>query len=200
MRGELNITRLSGADIAPHLEAVAALRIRVFREFPYLYDGSAEYEARYLRTYADSTRSVMVLVQDGERVVGASTGLPLADETPEFKRPLVDAGYDMERVFYCGESVLLPEYRGCGMGVRFFEEREAHARAIGGMEWIAFCAVQRPQDHPRRPPGYVPLDRFWQNRGYTRHPDLTTEYVWQDLDEAAPTAKPMTFWLKPLER
>ena len=30
----------------------------------------------------------------------------------------------------------------------------------------AFCAVQRPSDHPERPPGYAPLDPFWRKRGY----------------------------------
>ena len=36
-------------DPAPYLEDVAHLRIAVFREFPYLYDGDPGYEARYLQ-------------------------------------------------------------------------------------------------------------------------------------------------------
>src|SRR5690606_17923419 len=114
--------------ILPHLNALAELRIAVFRDFPYLYDGSLEYEERYLRTYANSPDSVIVLVRDGQRVVGASSGIPLADETEELKRPFLEQGLDVDRIFYCGESVLLAEYRGRGLGVRFFQEREAHAR------------------------------------------------------------------------
>jgi len=48
------------------------------------------------------------------------------------------------------------------------------------------------------PPDYVPLDAIWQKFGYTRHPELVTQYEWQDLDEAASSAKDMLFWLKAL--
>ena len=92
--------------------------------------------------------------------------------------------------------MLRKTYRGQGIGVQFFSEREAHARSLGGFDITCFCAVQRPPDHPRRPPDYVPLDSFWQKRGYAKQPSLQTDYVWQDLDEDAPSAKPMVFWLK----
>ena len=63
-------------------------------------------------------------------MVGASTALPLADETVEFQQPFIDAGWDPARIFYCAESVVLPAWRGRGLGVRFFAEREAHARCV----------------------------------------------------------------------
>lgn len=194
----MHIRLLQGAVIAPHIDDLARLRLTVFREFPYLYDGSLEYEARYLATYAESPESLFVLAQDGERVVGASTGLPMADETEEFQRPFREKGWDPQRVFYFGESVLLPEYRGSGLGVRFFAEREAYARRLGRFDHCAFCAVERPADHPRRPPGYQPLNEFWARRGYRHHPELRTEYHWRDLDEQSESAKPMSFWLKEL--
>ncbi len=195
---EPRVERHSGTSLERYIPELARLRIAVFREFPYLYAGDYDYEATYLKTYIRSSGSVIVLVLDGEQVVGASTGLPLAHETAEFKRPFVEHGYPVEQVFYFGESVLLSAYRGHGLGVRFYHEREAHARELSGFTWTAFCAVERPADHPRRPPDYVPLDEFWQRRGYTRHPELRTEYVWQDLDETAASPKPMVFWLKPL--
>lgn len=64
------------------------------------------------------------------------------------------------------------------------------------MRYTAFCAVQRPLDHPRRPPQYVPLDAFWERRGYTRHPELHTLMTWQDVDEASESPKRMVFWLR----
>jgi GNAT superfamily N-acetyltransferase len=100
-------------------------------------------------------------------------------------------------VFYFGESVLLKAYRGRGLGVRLFEEREAHARSLGA-RYTVFCAVQRPADHPRRPPGYVALDAFWNRRGYRRHPSLHTAFRWRDVDEPAETSKTMAFWFKEL--
>ncbi|MCQ9425472.1 GNAT family N-acetyltransferase [Pseudomonas sp. LJDD11] len=194
----MDIQLLKGPQLEPCIDELAQLRISVFREFPYLYDGDLAYEAEYLSTYLRSPDSVCVLVRDQGRVVGASTGLPLADETEQFQRPFVAAGWNTGQIFYCAESVVLPGWRGRGLGVRFFQEREAHARRLGRFEWCAFCAVQRPQDHPRRPAGYQPLDAFWTRRGYRHHPELHTEYHWRDLDETEESGKPMSFWLKEL--
>jgi len=199
MAENLRIERLSGDSIERYLPELARLRLTVFREFPYLYDGSQEYEEKYLAIYVDVPDSVMVLVWDGDAVVGASSGVPMAAETPEVMQPFLDQGYDPERIFYYGESVLLPQYRGRGLGKRFFEEREAHARSLERFDLVCFCAVERPLDHPRRPADYVPLDAFWNRRGFVRHSELHTTFSWQDLDENEESPKPMVFWLKHLE-
>ena len=198
MAEEPCVRRLSGGDIDAFLPELARLRIRVFREYPYLYEGSAAYEEKYLKTYANVPESVMVLVWDGGRVVGASSGLPLEVETPETIAPFITRGYDPKRIFYYGESVLLPEYRGRGLGKRFFEEREAHARGLARFDIACFCAVERPADHPRRPADYLPLDAFWNRRGFVEHPELRAFFSWRELDEARESPKPMIFWLKRL--
>ncbi len=195
----VSVRRFSGADAEPYLPELAKLRIEVFREFPYLYAGSDAYEQGYLRTYLGVPDSVIVVAFDGNRVVGASTALPMVAETDEVKMPLLQHDYNVSRVFYFGESVLKKPYRGKGLGVRFFEEREAYALSLRRFEWTAFCAVQRPDDHPRRPPDYVPLDQFWRNRGYEKYPQLTLTLSWQDLDETSESPKPMVFWLKHLK-
>jgi GNAT superfamily N-acetyltransferase len=191
---------VSGADVAPHLDAVARLRIAVFRAFPYLYDGAADYEQRYLETYARSAESVFVLAFDGQRIVGASTGVPLADESDNFRQPFLDRGIAPEDVFYFGESVLLAPYRGRGLGHRFFDEREAYARRLGRFRMTAFCAVVRPEDHSQRPPGYRGNEMLWRKRGYVRQPDMTAHIAWREIGAAAETEKPMSFWLRDLER
>jgi len=195
---DVRTERYVGSALREVQDELARLRVTVFREFPYLYDGTPEYEAEYLHTYLSTPDSLAVIVRDGERVVGASTALPLSAETPELRDPFERGGHDVSRVFYLAESVLLPEYRGRGLGVTFFEEREAHARRLGQYDVTAFCAVQRPDDHPRRPEGYVPLDAFWRKRGYERRPELTTTLSWPDLDEAEASPKPMMFWLRTL--
>lgn len=189
----------TGASLEAHLDTLADLRIRVFRDFPYLYAGDRDYERRYLRTYAEAQGAVVVLALVDGRAVGAATGMPLAEETDNLRAPFRAAGIDPARVFYFGESVLEPEWRGRGIGVAFFHAREEHAWARGGYEWTAFCAVERPADHPRRPPDYVPLDGFWRRRGYQRRDDLRARMAWQDLDDSEETDKPMVFWLKPLQ-
>lgn len=193
----LSFQTLTGQAVAPWLDELARLRIEVFREYPYLYDGDLTYEKHYLSTYASSENSLFVLVFDGDQVIGAATGIPMQDETAPFKRPFIEQGWNPADIFYFGESVLLPAWRGRGVGVRFFSEREAWARELG-MKWTCFCAVDRPVDHPRRPVGYQTLHPFWRNRGYAQQPALRTEYAWKELDETTATAKPMTFWIRKL--
>lgn len=192
----LRLERLSGDKLNHFIPELAQLRIQVFRDWPYLYDGDLAYEEKYLKTYIEAPDSVIVLAFDGDKVVGASTGIPLQHETDEVKAPFIAAGYDVSKIFYCGESVLLSEYRGQGAGVAFFDHREAHAEAIGEFNYSCFCGVQRPAEHPRRPPDYVPLDDFWRKRGYEKYPELNTTFSWKELDEHDESPKPMTFWMK----
>jgi GNAT superfamily N-acetyltransferase len=193
----MKVAALTGDAIVAALEDVARLRIAVFAEWPYLYDGDLEYEARYLQTYRDAPRSILVGAYDGERLVGASTGTPLGDHAEDFAAALNGTDLDPEDVFYCAESVLLPQYRGHGIGHRFFDLREDHARALG-FSRTCFCAVVRPDDHPSRPENYRQLDAFWRARGYVPLPDAVAQFEWRDLGEGAQTPKPLQFWIKDL--
>lgn len=193
----IRIERATGEAIRAHLEAIAALRIAVFREYPYLYEGTMAYEHEYLGSYAGSPASLVVLAYDGDRVIGASTALPLAQHSDEVVPPFVRAGIDPAGVYYFGESVLAPAYRGHGLGGRFFEERERRARALG-FAIAAFCAVDRPADHPARPRDHVAPGGLWRRHGFVRRPDLVAELAWRDVGDAEETAKPMVFWTKEL--
>jgi hypothetical protein len=58
--------------------------------------------------------------------------------------------------------------------------------------------VQRPADHPARPPGYEPLDTFWRRRGFAPRPDLLCEMAWTEVGETVETSKTLMFWMKSL--
>lgn len=193
----IRLSCLRGAGIASQLASLAQLRIRIFREYPYLYDGSLDYEQAYLQRYLNSPRSIAVLAWDNEQLIGASTGMPLADEVTEFKQPFSDAPWRISDLFYCAESVLLPQYRGRGIYRDFFHRREQHALAQGCSQTV-FCAVIRPQDHPQRPQDYQPLDPVWRRLGYAPLDGVTTPFSWQDLGETQETAKRMQFYIKRL--
>ncbi len=187
-----------GPDIGPWLADVARLRVAVFRDWPYLYEGDFDYERDYLAAYAASPRSVFVLALDGGRVIGASTGLPLLDDGEAFHQPFLASDIALDEVFYFGESVLLPDYRGRGIGHAFFDQREAHARALGGFRWTAFCAVDRDADDPRRPAGHRGNEAFWLKRGYRRRPGMTMQLDWGETGRGE-VSHALTFWLRPLE-
>ena len=194
----LSVRTLARPEIAEHLADLARLRITVFSAFPYLYDGSEAYEAEYVREFAAEPGSVLVAAFDGEQVVGAATASPMATQQAEFRAPLEARGYDTGAIFYFGESVLLPDYRGQGIGHAFFDHREAAALAAGATH-ACFAAVVRPEDHPARPADYRRLDPFWRGRFYAPVPGLLTHLSWQEHGEAAESAKPMQFWIRALQ-
>lgn len=193
----MNVRPLAGEEIAACLKDLAALRIEVFAAWPYLYDGDEEYEAGYLAEYAAAPDAVLVAAFDGKQIVGAATASPLWAQKAEFRKPFEQVGIDTSRLFYFGESVLLPAYRGRGIGHAFFDQREEAARRAGA-EAAAFAAVVRPEDHPARPAGYLPLDGFWRKRGYEKVPGLVTQLAWKEHGEEEESLKPMQYWMREL--
>jgi GNAT superfamily N-acetyltransferase len=139
-----------------------------------------------------------VVAFDGGEAVGCSTCVRLAEEDDGLRAPFVARGIDPGRVFYFGESVLLPAYRGQGAGVAFFAAREAHARSVSDCDLAAFCAVERPASHPLRPADAVPLDAFWRRRGFTRIPNLACTMAWKQMDGPGEVTNRLVFWLKSL--
>ena len=190
----MEVLSIAAREGKQYLEDLARLRITVFAEWPYLYAGDLDYEKKYLKRFFKAKDSVLVLALDAGRVVGAATGLPLVREMASLKAPFVAAGYDLRSIFYFSESILLPEYRGRGIGVRFFEHREAWAWSHGYTQTV-FCRVVRSAGHPLRPAGYVPLDAFWEKRGYRPLGENMVGYIaWQDHDEEEERLKPLAFW------
>lgn len=194
----IRVEVLTGNALAGVLPALAQLRITVFRDFPYLYDGTVAYEQEYLAKFVAAPGAVCVVAFDGERIVGASTGAPMAEHAAEFGAPFLARGYDLAKLFYCAESVLLKSHRGYGLGHAFFDLREGHARKLSGFTHTTFSSVVRPAAHPLRPPNYQPLDAFWTKRGYAKADGITTAYTWKDIDCDHETAKQMQFWIKAL--
>ncbi|SMX32253.1 GNAT family N-acetyltransferase [Actibacterium lipolyticum] len=193
----LTLRPLTGQAVDDALDDLAQLRIMVFRAWPYLYDGDLDYERRYMASYRDSADAILVGAYDGDTLVGAATGTPMADHADDFTEAFASTNYPLEQVFYCAESVLLPAYRGQGAGHGFFDAREAHARALG-FNYCAFCSVMRADDHPMRPDGYRPLDAFWRKRGYAPLPGVIATFEWKDVDEAGQSQKRLQFWIKAL--
>jgi GNAT superfamily N-acetyltransferase len=193
----VQISTLTGAGLARVLPDLARLRIEVFRDFPYLYDGSAESEESYLSALSKSKDCMIAAAENDGRIIGCATGSALIGHHGEFAAPFRDNGYDPAQVFYCGESVLLPAYRGRGLGHKFFDLREAHAIARG-YRYAAFCAVVRPENHVLRPQGYSPLDAFWEKRGYRKAPGIVAMFHWKEIGQVSEGEHAMQFWIREL--
>ena len=198
MANELQIRVINGTMARDHLADIARLRLTVFRDFPYLYDGTIEYEKKYLETYFRCEEARVVLCQDQKQFVGASTVVPLKFEDVALQAPFVQLGVNPAEVMYFGESLLLTNYRGRGVGKRFFEERLKHALETPGIKKAAFCAVMRPSTHPLRPQDYRPLDGLWHSFGFRPVEGLSCQMTWKQVDEAQESPKTLQFWVREL--
>lgn len=191
----LSFLTKQGPEIESVFDDLAKLRISVFRDFPYLYEGSLDYEKDYLKIYSNSSKSFLFAIYDGEKMVGATTCIPLQDETEDIQAPFKEAGFDISSIFYFGESILLSNYRGLGLGHRFFDAREEYAGSFGTFKTTCFCSVERI-NHSAEPTDYRPNDAFWIKRGYEKLPDLKATMDWPDIGETESTPKTMIFWMK----
>ncbi|MEP1521678.1 GNAT family N-acetyltransferase [Ascidiaceihabitans sp.] len=185
-------------DLENQLDDLAALRIAVFRDWPYLYDGDLAYERQYLQMYRNTNRAVVVGAFDGDWMVGAATGAPLGEHADDFAAAFEGTDVDVDATFYCAESVLMPSYRGQGIGHRFFDRREKFAADLG-FENICFCAVDRPVTHPSRPATPRDLSSFWAGRGYAQLPGVKATFAWRDVGDALQTQKKLQIWMRHLD-
>ncbi len=192
LRPSLRFTRHLGPEITSLIEPLASLRIAVFSDFPYLYKGTMAYERDYLKRYARIAESFVLAVWEGEQLVGATTATPLRYEMEAIRQPLQQMPWALDRLFYFGESLLLAPYRGQGIGHRFFDAREQHAKDLA-YQGAIFCSVIRPATHPLRPTNYRSHHQFWEKRGYTPQA-CYCHLPWLDRNEAEETTKALQFW------
>jgi GNAT superfamily N-acetyltransferase len=197
MKEVLRYYRLIGAEARPYLSEMSALRLSIFIDFPYLYKGTLEYEKQYLETYFKSNRSMIFLVQDQrtQQFVGMTTCIIASDEEESLQKIFPQFGMIPQQVLYLGESLLLPAYRGQGIGKKYFEVREQFGQQIG-IKTFAFCSVIRPVDHLLRPSNYQDLAPFWRAQGYAPVPNMVAQYRWRDVGEEEESAKSMQYWIK----
>ena len=149
----LRIEPVTGAALQRALPALAKLRIEVFREWPYLYEGSLEYEANYIERFARLARGVIVVATDAGEAVGAATAAPMEGQNPDVTAPFVERGYDLKKLFYFGEfgaqaGLSWARHRACLLrSARSRGARDARRRArdLLGRRALARRSAPRPE-------------------------------------------------------
>lgn len=183
-------------NIENYIDDIAHLRISIFREYPYLYDGDKEYETKYLKKFISTDDSIMVLAFSNDKIVGALTGLPLRCEEPNVYEPWIQTNRSVDQFFYFSEGLLYREYRNKGIGRHMFQLAESWVEKTGRYEALTLATVIRNQDHPQKPKGYHSTDPFWEKLGYRKSNGIICTIPWKEVGEPQESPKPLLFWSK----
>jgi GNAT superfamily N-acetyltransferase len=200
MDDKMKITEqlLSGADVADALDDLATLRLAIFPEYPYLYQGRREDELTYLATYAEAPDACAILAYDGLTVIGVATGMPLFHEDAQMLDAFAGTTFTLNEIYYVGELLFRPAYRNCGLGQKLLARLEHYIQSLGTYRKLTCATVVRPEDHPMRPFDYIPITRFLARTGFTRLSGVTTSFMWLETDDVKQN-HPMQFWIKNLD-
>jgi GNAT superfamily N-acetyltransferase len=192
------IRALTGENLREWIHEIARLRITVFREYPYRYDGDEAYEREYLAGLTLDQNDMVIVAEEDERVVAAATSLPLlgpADITDHADRLFRAEGLDPSAFYYFSEILVLPEYRGRGLAQAFYQQREIFAAERG---YTRLCfAVIITEGYP--PDDYFDPSPFWRKMGFAPNPRLVFPYAWPTIQEDGTTKEQshrMMFWIK----
>ena len=188
---------MQGSQIQEYLEKIAHLRLTIFKEFPYLYDGQLKDELEYLQHYAEQEQATAIIASCDDQLAGAVTAIPLQYESEEMTSPFSTMQYPVERTIYICELLFYPDYRNKGLGTRLLSRIEQHYRGQKNYQYLTSATVMRPDDHPHRPDGYVPIERFLQRNRFEKMPGVTTHFTWKEIDGARRNHE-MQFWIKTL--
>jgi GNAT superfamily N-acetyltransferase len=188
---------LTGAAISDAVDDLATLRLEIFPEFPYLYQGRREDELAYLGSYAEAPDACVILARDGLAVIGAATGMPLVHEDVQMRDAFERTTFPLNEVYYVGELLFRPAYRNCGLGLKLLDQLESHIRSLGRYRRLTCATVERPDNHPLRPRDYTPITRFLVRTGFVRLSGVTTSFMWRETD-GVKRDHPMQFWSKEL--
>jgi GNAT superfamily N-acetyltransferase len=115
-------------------------------------------------------------------MVGAATGMPLRYENDGLIAPFKGSSYSVDELFYVGELLFYPEYRGCGLGIRLLMQIEEYVRSLD-YRYLTCATVVRPDHHALCPESYIKIDRFLVRTGFIMFPDVTTIFAWKETDE-----------------
>lgn len=188
-----------GAKIAPYVKTVAELRVGIYREYPYLYDGNVEFELKEtLPIYTRSKNSVWGVARDGEKIIGLAIWLPLSEISRDLQTPLLEKELDVEAYCCLVDLMVLKEYQGQGIGKRLYAISEEHVKKEQRYSYLTLYTIERPIKDHKKPKDYTSLDEYWKKRGFVKHPELFFTHPWKDIGDKVDTDHTLIFWIKDL--
>ena len=199
---EINIYK--GIDILPFIEKTSEMRIRLFKEFPYLYQGSMDYEREYMKAYAKDPKSTIAIASCDKNIIGVSTGIPLVSESSIVDgsaQLITQAGEAPEDYYYYGEILIEPEHRGNKISSKLYSAQNELVKKWGYKK-VCILTVVRQKNHPLKPKEYQSLDSMWTHFNYNRFiPPILVTYDWNTFQcsgEVRMQSNELEMWHKTL--
>lgn len=189
-----------GSHINTHFDQLAQLRIDIFHEYPYLYEGDLDYEKKYLQIYSSCDKAIMLYFENNNAIQGACTCIPMHEETQEFIDPIIKhTDINIDQAFYIGEILVRKEFRGIKLGKKLMEHAIVYIKThFPQYHNIILCTVEREDRQDKKPVNYLKPDYFWRKYGFEKIPSLSMELEWRDIGDKEETSKKMSYWIKKL--
>jgi len=194
---EIKYQLIKGKEILPFLEEISKLRRKIFREWPYLYEGTDESDKEFVEVYANCDAIAVFVINNG-KLVGHSIGVPLVAMPEEFTDRFSSHSIPKEKIFYWAEIILLEEYRNKKIGEKIYYQMEEAIKKANKYALISGCEIYREENDERRPKSYRSNDHFLEKIGFVRNPDMIAFFTYKEIGESEATPKEMHFWEKQL--
>jgi len=200
--GRVEIEILVGENSIGYIETVSKLRIDIFREYPYLYEGDLNYEQQYVKGYTMDKKAMIALARIDGKIAGVSTGIPLISDSEivvDAKKVFSKDNIDIGDYYYYGEVIVLPEYRGKGITTQLYDAQHELVKEWG-YKHVCILTVVREESHPLKPITYRSPDKMWEHLGFFRN-NLTVDYHWPTIHadkSVKDVSNKLEFWTKDL--
>ena len=177
----IRIEIITSLKIASYIDKVSEMRLRIFKEYPYLYYGTMAAEKNYMMLYTTDAKATLALAYDDNKIIGISTGIPLlsnADIINDCPNLLMESGEVPADYYYYGEILLEREYRGYGISSRLYAAQDLLVKKWG-FNKCCILTVMRDMQHPLKPENYQCTENIWKHLSFKQfeHP-ITTMFTW----------------------
>lgn len=191
---------LQGEMINSHVKDITGLSLIIYREYPYLYEGTEEEYLPLIQHYAQSDNGIACLLFDNEKPIGVAIGMPMNAMRESYKKPILNSSekIDIDSIFYLGEFLLLKGYRGKGLGKQMYIEFERLVKAKENFKTICFCKIFESDNHHLMPTNYKSLNDFWTKLGFKQQENLSFSVFWRNVFEVEDSPHKLVYWMKSL--
>lgn len=192
----IRVETFQGHQITPYIHKIVQLCDKMYREYPYFYNGDNEGYQSYLESYAQSKDAIISLAFEGEKAVGIAAGIPMSKTRNLYQQTLLEHGYNLHTLFYLGEFGLKAEYQGQGIEETLYRNIENYVNKDGHFSAICFWEIDDSLNSRQKQLGYLLKDDFWKRLGFVRRPELNFLIFWTNINETQESAHSAVYWMK----